>query len=102
MSEEESNRPGEGWPRHALQDVHHARAVLSSGSRQGLDEHLNNLVNRLLLAVAQGGVLTHFDHAHTSIAEKHPKELGSLFQGKSVCMREIRSRQIAAPEHIDI
>ena len=70
--------------------------------RQRLDEHLNKLVNRLPLAVAQGSVLTHFDHADTSILEKYPKELGSLFKGKSLCMRKVRRRQIAAPEHVDI
>ena len=82
--------------------LHDALGLLPSGFRQRLDEHLNNLVNRLLLAVAQGSVLTHFDHADTSIPEKYPKELGSFFEGKPLSVRKVRSRQIAAPEHVDI
>jgi hypothetical protein len=78
------------------------KRALPSGFRQCLDKHINNPVNRFLLAVAQGSVLTHFDHADTRISEKHPKELGSLFKGKSLCMREVRGRQIAASEYVDI
>jgi hypothetical protein len=45
--------------------------LLTSALRQRLDEHINDLVERLSLVVAQGSVLTHFDHADTSISEKH-------------------------------
>ena len=70
--------------------------------RQCLDQHLNNLINRLLFAVAQRSVLTHFDYPDTRISEKHPQELGSFFKGKSFRVREVGGRQIAAPEHVDI
>jgi hypothetical protein len=76
--------------------------LLTSALKQRLDEHINDLVKRLSLAVAQGSVLTHFDYADTSISEKHPQQLRSLVKRESFCVREVSSWQIAAPEHVDI
>ena len=70
--------------------------------RQCLDEHLNDLIYRLLFSVAQRSIFANFDYPDTSISHKHPQELRSLFKGKSFRMREVGCGQIAAPEHIDI
>src|SRR5271154_3682993 len=77
-------------------------ALKLRGSRQPLDEDLDQLVNGASIEVPEGGIFADFDESYARILKQYADQLFAFFETESFGVREIDGSQVASAEDVNV